>query len=229
MCRLTRYDVVGLLDGPEEYRAHVIVWIFLLGWATAKAAHIWHRLVVSALVLATVPGFFDGLERTVVVISGVLLLVWLPAVRVPAILAGPTTTLAGASLVIYLTHWQVYPWIEDAGYHLLATVASLAVGVAVWWAINQALGLRDQLGWRRLGREPRVAGRSGGWGCHLPTIGRPLSTRDVHSATACLNARATKRSGRVAFAPVDSPAALGQIDPKTPRHSDGSHPDGPWE
>ena len=83
---LTRYDVVGLREGPEEYRAHVIVWIFLLGWATAKAAHNWHRLVVSVLLVSTVPGFLDGPDRTLVVISGVLLLVWLPAVRVPAIL-----------------------------------------------------------------------------------------------------------------------------------------------
>ena len=100
---LTRYDVVGLRDGPEEYRAHVIVWIFLLGWATAKAGHTRHRFVVSALVLSTVPGFFDELDRTLVVIAGVLLLIWLPAIRVPAILAGPITTLAGASLVIYHT------------------------------------------------------------------------------------------------------------------------------
>jgi acyl-CoA synthetase (AMP-forming)/AMP-acid ligase II len=150
---LTRYDVVGLRDGPEEYRAHVIVWLFLLGWATAKAARTWHRVVVSALVLTTVPGFFDGLDRTVVVISGVLLLVWLPAVRVPSVLAGPTTALAGASLVIYLTHWQVYPWIEDAGYHLLATIASLAVGLAAWWATNQALNIPDSLPGARLRRD----------------------------------------------------------------------------
>jgi len=154
---LTRYDVVGLRDGPEEYRAHVIVWIFLLGWATAKAGHTRHRLVVSALVLSTVPGFFDELDRTLVVIAGVLLLIWLPAIRVPAILAGPITTLAGASLVIYLTHWQVYPSIEDAGYHLLATIASLAVGIAVWRAGTQALDLLDHLRQGRRDRDP--AGR----------------------------------------------------------------------
>ena len=105
------------------------------------------------LVVSTVPGFLDGPERTAVVIAGVLLLVWVPVVRLPAIVAGPTTALAGASLIIYLTHWQVYPSIEDAGYHLLATIASLAVGVMVWWATTQAMVLRDHLRPLRLAQD----------------------------------------------------------------------------
>ena len=38
--------------------------------------------------------------------------------------------LAGASLFIYLTHWQVYPPLEDSGHPWLALGASLAVGIA---------------------------------------------------------------------------------------------------
>ncbi len=179
---LTRYDVVGLRDGPEQYRAHVIVWIFLLGWATAKAALTMHRMVVSALVSITVLGFFDELDRTLVVIAGVLLLIWVPAVRVPAILARPTTTLAGASLVIYLTHWQVYPWIEDAGYSLAATIASLAVGIAVWRVSTQAKYFRDHV--RRMRPRRYVArGTPAATGSTQPASWRHTSTLEAHRMT----------------------------------------------
>ena len=152
---LTRYTSWGCVMGPRISRPSDRV-VFLLGWATAKGQHPAPAGGVGARVEHR-PGFLDELDCTLVVIAGVLLLIWLPAIRVPAILAGPITTLAGASLVIYLTHWQVYPWIEDAGYHLLATIASLAAGIAVWRAGTQALDLLDHLRQGRRDRDP--AGR----------------------------------------------------------------------
>ena len=129
---LSRYDVVGWREGPEEYRAHVVAWLFLLGWAVAKASTRVQRLAVSAVVVATVPGFFDDPQRELVVVGGVLLLVWVRAVPVPAFLARGVLTVAAASLFVYLTHWQVYPGLEAAGHPVLAIVASLAVGVLAW-------------------------------------------------------------------------------------------------
>ncbi|HSV37669.1 MAG TPA: AMP-binding protein [Nocardioidaceae bacterium] len=157
---LTRYSLVELRDGQEIYRAHVVLWIFLLGWATAKATTHWHRIAVSILVLATLPGFFDQLDRTAVVMVGMLALVWVPAVRIPTLLARPVGLLASASLYIYLTHWQLYPSIEAAGHHALAMAVSLATGILVWWAVGRFGEIRENRSWlnprRYAARDPRT-------------------------------------------------------------------------
>jgi hypothetical protein len=57
--------------------------------------------------------------------------VFVPSLRLPRRLVGPVTTLASASLFIYLTHWLVYPRWQDT-VPVLATVLSLAVGIAYW-------------------------------------------------------------------------------------------------
>ncbi|WP_121253317.1 AMP-binding protein [Nocardioides ferulae] len=125
---LTRYEVVALRDGDVIHRASVVFWLFALGWAAARAGDPRRRLLVSALVVATVPGFFDDPQREAFVAVGLLLLLWLPHLRVPAPVAALSGTLAGASLWTYLTHWQVYPHLED-DVPLLALLLSLAVGV----------------------------------------------------------------------------------------------------
>jgi hypothetical protein len=71
-------------------------------------------------------------------VAGVALLAWLPSVRVPRVLGRALTALAGASLFVYLTHWQVYPHLE-VDHPLLATLASFAVGIGYWWVCRPAL------------------------------------------------------------------------------------------
>jgi hypothetical protein len=154
---LTRYDVVSVLGGDEIHRAHVVFWLFALGWATVKSSVWWQRALVSAVVVATVPGFFESPGREVVVVAGMLLLVWLRAVRVPGWLAQTSGVLAAASLYIYLAHWQIYPHLEDR-FPLLATVLSLAGGIAFW-----QLSIRGAPAVRRLrrGRTPSGKARAG--------------------------------------------------------------------
>ncbi len=133
---LTRYGVVGLGGTDEIHRAHVIFWLFAVGWAAAKATSQRHRVLLTLLVVASVPGFFQGFERNAYVVVGMLILLWLPLVRVPHVVARVAGVLAGASLWIYLVHWQVYPHLE---YRIpwLATVLALAAGVLAWqlWAV----------------------------------------------------------------------------------------------
>uniref|UniRef100_UPI003563E613 hypothetical protein n=1 Tax=Nocardioides sp. TaxID=35761 RepID=UPI003563E613 len=45
---------------------------------------------------------------------------------------------AASSLFVYLTHWQVYPHLED-DYPLLATLASFAVGIGYWMLMRPLL------------------------------------------------------------------------------------------
>ena len=82
---LSRYAIVVPDAGP--YRgatAYVLVWLFALGWAAQKATATWQRLLVSALVVATVPGFWaDMPAREATIIGGALLLLWVPGIRLP--------------------------------------------------------------------------------------------------------------------------------------------------
>jgi len=137
---LTRYDVVRLFGGDWIHRAHVLFWLFALGWAAVRAPTWRHRLLVSAVVVVTIPGFFAGQQalREVTIVIGMLLLVWVRSVRVPAVVARVTGVLASASLYIYLCHWQIYPAYE---FHLpwLATGLSLGAGTLFWLAVSRAL------------------------------------------------------------------------------------------
>ncbi|GAA1760750.1 AMP-binding protein [Agromyces humatus] len=118
-------------EGTERYAIETVVWCIALGWVVARAATVWQRILVSALALASVPGFFGDPAREAIVVAGVLLLVWVPRIPVARMLVPVIGALAGASMFIYLTHWQVYPPLENE-FPALATVLSLAVGVVVW-------------------------------------------------------------------------------------------------
>ncbi len=134
---LTRYEVVELMGGDAIHRANVVFWLFALGWATVKATATWQRVLVSAVVVATVPGFFDDPAREAVVVAGLLALVWVRSVRVPSWAGRLAGALASASLYIYLVHWQVYPHLEDE-LPWLATVLSLLTGILLWRAVERA-------------------------------------------------------------------------------------------
>jgi hypothetical protein len=77
-------------------------------------------------------------------VLGVLLVVWVRRLHVPAVLVAPLGQLAGASLWIYLTHWQVYPHLE-VDHPFWATTASLVVGVLAWRLVSHARSLTRRL------------------------------------------------------------------------------------
>ncbi len=169
--------------GSTSDRIHspqYVFWAFALGWAAAQAATWSQRLLVSVTALAAVPGFFDDPSREAVVVVGLLLLVWWGTLSVPSMLARPLALLASASLIIYLTHWQVYPHLELV-WPLGALLASLAFGIGVW-ALARRVGLcaradgsfQDLMAWksyrapqarkpprRRRGDRPEVPSRAG--------------------------------------------------------------------
>jgi hypothetical protein len=90
-----------------------------------------------------VADYFGNPLREAVIAGGLVLLIWVP--RLPSLaavnrLAG---VLAGSSLYIYLTHWQIYPHLQRFS-PLLATLASLAAGAVFGVVVGRAT--------RRLGR-----------------------------------------------------------------------------
>lgn len=132
-----RFDLLPLPDADHRiYRPHEVLWLFALGWAIAAATTWRHRALVSAVVIAAAPGFFGDPRRELVVIGGVLLLAWLPHVPVPVPLNRIAGSVAGASLVIYLTHWETYRPLRAVGGPLFAVVGALAIGVLATVALD---------------------------------------------------------------------------------------------
>jgi acyl-CoA synthetase (AMP-forming)/AMP-acid ligase II len=155
---VTRYQLVTI--GPELRQLHMapsILWLFLAGWAAQRAATRSQRLAVSAFAVVCLHGFFGDPLREAFVAATLLALVWVPVVRIPRRLARPIGALAGASLYLYLTHWQVYEPLEDHGVPgVIGLAASVAVGILTWRASEVLMGWWSQL--RRSTRsEPTAA------------------------------------------------------------------------
>lgn len=155
---VVRYAAAGgvTADSPLFYSLPGVAWLIALGWLVARSRTTTSRLVASVVVLATVPGFFGDPMREAVVIVGLGLLVWATSLPVPAFLAGAFGTVASASMFVYLTHWQVYPPIEEVS-PPLAIAASFAVGIAAWWGWNRAAAWVGARRSRRTGAAGLVA------------------------------------------------------------------------
>ncbi|MFC8275448.1 AMP-binding protein [Streptomyces sp. NPDC057271] len=143
---LTRYELVGLPARAQITDAVTVFWLFALGWAAAQSRTIPQRLLVTVAALATVPGFFPGEpRRELFVMAGFVVLVWLPTLPSTHRVNQLAGLLAGSSLAIYLTHWQIYPIFDGVSKHL-ALVVSLAFGIGyamgVSWLVRRVSALR---------------------------------------------------------------------------------------
>jgi acyl-CoA synthetase (AMP-forming)/AMP-acid ligase II len=110
-----RYDPWGLAHVRTHLSPTVVFFLFALGWAAARSRTAGQRLLLTAVMLVTVPGLFPGEQtlRTSIVVGGL-------------VLAG---VLAANSLYIYLTHFHVYPYVRDHS-PVAALLVSLICGVA---------------------------------------------------------------------------------------------------
>ncbi|MBT2400482.1 AMP-binding protein [Streptomyces sp. ISL-100] len=155
-----RYDLFGLDARGHVPLAVTVFWLFALGWTAARATTVGQRLLVNAAALATVPGFFSGQpSREVVVMAGLTLLIWVRNVPSLASVNRVAGLLAGSSLYIYVTHWQVFPRLEDQ-FAVVATIASLLVGIAYAALATRVMRWRPSLRpWRTA---PAGAGHESG-------------------------------------------------------------------
>ena len=138
------------MSRPAHQSPLAHLWLFALGWAFARARTTPQRLALSALTILTVPGYFGEPWREATLIAGILVLAWLPAIPLPAVLHRPMAVLASASLFAYVTHWVVFPEVREVD-KALAVVASLAVDVAYWAFSVRVMSAVDR--WK-----PRLAG-----------------------------------------------------------------------
>jgi acyl-CoA synthetase (AMP-forming)/AMP-acid ligase II len=134
-----RYAWLGLEAGPtNRYTIGAVTWFLLLGWTASRADSPARRWSVVGLAAVGTAGFFGDPVREALVVAGIAALVLLPSVRVPRRLVGTISVVASSSLFVYLTHWQVYPHLEDH-VPVLATLLSFAAGIAYWWVSRPAL------------------------------------------------------------------------------------------
>jgi hypothetical protein len=161
---VTRFAATGVEAGPtERYTPSVVLFFFALGWAAAKACRVGQRLLLTGVTLAAVAGFFGDLQREGIVVAGLIVLLWVPRLPCRWIMTTAVQVLASASLYIYVTHWQVYPHLEDE-YPVLAVLASVGFGIT-YWALTRWLARRST--WVRI----LAAGR------RYPPSGLPDSDR----------------------------------------------------
>ncbi|MBC7290753.1 MAG: AMP-dependent synthetase, partial [Actinotalea sp.] len=161
---LFRFEVLDLDTGPRIQTPQNLLWLFALGWAAARARTTVQRLAVTGAALLTVPGFFDNPVREGLVVVALALLVWVASLPFPRRLTRVAGVLAASSLYVYLTHWTVYPHLED-DYPALGVLASFAVGIAYWQLVEHGgrwLRARWASGRRRTSAPPVGVGRSSG-------------------------------------------------------------------
>ncbi|MDE0975296.1 MAG: AMP-binding protein [Candidatus Nanopelagicales bacterium] len=125
-------------EGPGTmYTPLVAGWLFAAGWALQRAPDTARRLLVLVAVLGVGYFFFNRPDRVAIVVVGLALAAFLMWVPVPKVAAAAATRVAGASLVIYVSHYQIYPLFGD--YKWVALVVSLVSGVAMWTFLEMLL------------------------------------------------------------------------------------------
>lgn len=146
-----RFAIAGpTAEYVERYSAPVVLWLVALGWLVARADTTARRILVSGVAVAATFGFFGEPWREAVVAGGILALVWIRAIPLPRLAVPLVVTVAGASLFVYLTHWQVYPPFEQSA-PWFGTLLSFVVGV-VAYRLYVGGSARAAAGWARVRR-----------------------------------------------------------------------------
>ena len=135
--------------------ALVVLHLFLLGWALARAGTVRQRVIASSVVVAMVGTFSWNHARDGLTIAVILVMLWFPVTRVPSFLVPVVRVLASASLYIYVIHWQALEVLW--GHPVPAFLGSMALGVGYWWLWTRPL----TSAWRAMTR--RLASRSLSW------------------------------------------------------------------
>jgi acyl-CoA synthetase (AMP-forming)/AMP-acid ligase II len=140
---------------------HMMLWLFAIGWVAQLLQTSTQRMLLTAVILVTAPGFIDSWSITAVIAGGLVFLVWVDRVPLLWPLNRAVSALGGASLYIYLTHMQVNtalsgfsPWVVLAAALVVGLVAARIAEVVL--RRGESL-LRDRLG---AGTSPAPAVRS---------------------------------------------------------------------
>ncbi len=136
--------------------ALVVLHLFLLGWTLARVSTPRQRRWMTVVAVVLIGTFSFNPARDGLTLAFVLVLLWLPVTRVPAVLVPAAKVLASASLFIYVIHWQALEVLW--GRPVPAFVASMALGLAYWWVWTRVV---EPVTAARLARRRDARGRHG--------------------------------------------------------------------
>jgi hypothetical protein len=128
-------DVLVDTNHLDRRLPHLMAWIFFLGVALQMARSNVQRSIVTAIGLAGIWQFnaFGTIEQGFFLIA-VIALIWLPVFPLPRWLLKPIRMVAGASLVIYLTHFQFASLAKRFGFGSpeMAVLTAILGGIIAW-------------------------------------------------------------------------------------------------
>ncbi|WP_323101210.1 AMP-binding protein [Intrasporangium sp. YIM S08009] len=153
---LFRLPVLPLPVPRMHGSALVVLHLFLLGWALARATTPTQRRVATVVAVAMVGTFSFNPARDGLTAAFVLLLLWRPVTRVPARFVPVVQVLASASLYVYVVHWQALELLW--GHPVPAFAGSMALGLAYWWVWTRPVTAAWRAALAHVGRS-RVATR----------------------------------------------------------------------
>jgi surface polysaccharide O-acyltransferase-like enzyme len=139
-----------------RFRTHGVAWFFVLGWLVQRSRTWAQRASTSAIVVASVVGYFHVAPREWRIVALLLVLVWARDLPVPRWIVRPVGTLAAASMWIYVSHFAIWPMFRSVFVREVAYVCTIAAGVGVWWAAERLLGLLNT--WRQVLETRRPGG-----------------------------------------------------------------------
>ena len=136
MCVLLSAGADALFDTEHLYRRlpHLMAWIFFCGFSAHAAKTNSQRGIATAIFLL---GYFQfqqySLSFGFFPLSG-LALIWLPTLPTPYVLVKPLREIAGASLVIYLTHFKFAGFARQLNMDepIVGWIAAIVGGVILW-------------------------------------------------------------------------------------------------
>jgi acyl-CoA synthetase (AMP-forming)/AMP-acid ligase II len=160
-----RYGLGGLWDptyGGLPKATHIVLWVFTLGWAVAAASgNVRHRAALTAVAVLALPGFFDYTGRALVMLTGLLLLIWVPRLVLPWPLHRLVAVIANATMYIYLTHVTIPEALSitsPVAELLVALVAGVIISIIAervmrWAEVSLRVSLRRR---REAGTVPTI-------------------------------------------------------------------------
>jgi peptidoglycan/LPS O-acetylase OafA/YrhL len=120
---------------------HALLWLFAIGVAVHFADRTSRRMLVTGAAALGIVAFAEGMPEPGFIPLGLLLLIWVPSFATPGWIKRPVQTVAGASLFIYLTHFQMRSAIEKIAEPGpgLAVILAVIGGVILWRIYDTAV------------------------------------------------------------------------------------------
>ncbi len=136
-------------------------WVFALGLSLGALRDRAQKILLSVLALLLPPLCFPGdYPRSIILATGILLVIWAPRIRVPGPLIPVLEKLGAASLFIYMLHPRapVNTFTADWPIDVLRILIGIGLGLTGWWGYGRVQAVAKRYVNKLLGRDVHAAG-----------------------------------------------------------------------